>query len=43
LLLVVDRPDGEVALERSKRFLHLNQLDVEAPQGGGIAFGQIAA
>src|SRR5271157_6466719 len=43
LLLVVDRADGEVALERSKRFLHLNELDVVAPQGGGIALGQIAA
>src|SRR5208283_5703506 len=43
LFLMVDRADGEVALERSKRLLHLDQLEVEAPQGGGIALGQIAA
>ena len=35
-LLMVDRPDGEVAFERSKSFLDLDQLDVVAPQRGRI-------
>ena len=38
-LLMVDRADGEVALQGSKRLLYLDQLDVVAPQGGGIALG----
>ena len=42
-LLMMDGPDGEVALERAKRFLHLNELQIVAPQCRRIVFGQIAA
>ena len=42
-LLMVDRPDGEVAFEGSKRFLDLDELEVVAPKRRGIALGQVAA
>ena len=42
-LLVMDRPDGEIALQGSERLFDLNELDIVAPQRGGIALGQIAA
>jgi len=42
-LLVMDRPDGEVALQGPKRFVDLNELQMVAPQRRRIAFGQVAA
>ena len=40
---MMDRPDGEVALQVSKRLLYLTELQIVAPQRRRIAFGQIAA
>ena len=42
-LLVMDRPDGEIALEVSKRFLHLTELQIIIPQRRRIVLGQVAA
>ena len=43
LVLVMERPNGEISLKRSKRLFDLNELDIVAPQDGGIAVGRIAA
>ena len=42
-LLVVDRPDRKIAFEILEGFLDLRELDVVAPQLGGVAAGEIGA
>ena len=42
-VLMEDRPDRQIALEVLERLFHRDQLEVEAPQLGGIALGQIGA
>jgi hypothetical protein len=43
LELVVDRTEVEVVLQRLEGGLDLDELDVEAPEVGGIAAAQVGA
>lgn len=43
LVLMVDRPDGQVAFEGLKRLFDLRELDVVVPQLGGVVAGEISA
>src|SRR5215831_19848177 len=43
LVLMEDRPDRQIAFEVFKRFFHCHQLEIQAPQLGWIALGQIGA
>ena len=41
--LMMDRAEGQVVLQGLERRLDLDELDVEAPQLGGIASAQVGA
>src|SRR5258705_13858424 len=43
LVLMEDRPDGEVALKVLEGFLDADEQQVQIPQLGGIVFGEIGA
>jgi hypothetical protein len=43
LVLMKDRPDGEVTFERSEGGLDFDQLQIELPELGRISLGEIGA
>ena len=43
LVLVEDRPDGEVAFEVLEGLLHPDELEIIVPQLGRIVFGEVGA
>ena len=41
--LMEDRPDGEIALEVAEGLLDVDELEIVAPQSGGVVVGEIGA